>query len=94
MALTVFGAGARLTRALTPGVVIARKYGSPRMPASETAGMPRATTERTRSGCSSAMHSAHIAPSEVPTTVARSSPRASSIEPTWATACRRSERPL
>jgi hypothetical protein len=92
VAFAVRGTGARRASSLMPGVVMARKNGSPRMPGSATAGMPSATTAATRPGAAIAMQSPHIAPSDVPTTVARSSPSASSMEPTCATACCRSGR--
>ena len=87
VALTDLGTG-RTREAIrpTPGIVMSRKNGSARTPGSATAGMPMATTAVTRAGASSAMHNAHIAPSDVPTSSARSRPSASSADVSCATA--------
>ena len=78
----------------SPGSVISLKNGSARTPGSATAGMPTASTALTRSGAASAKQSAHIPPSDVPTSGARSRPSASSTDVSWGTACARSVGPV
>jgi hypothetical protein len=56
--------------------------------------MPIATTALTRAGASSAKHSAHIAPSDVPTSGTRSRSSALRTDVSCATACSRSGRPV